>query len=1197
MRFVSQGARGAVWVLAAGLAASLVLGCQGDPAATSDGAGGAAEDLPPGSVPDLSTADQSVAPPPPDLSMEPLVLDLAVADDLEVLLDLAVPVDLVMNDLTQPPDLAPPSIAAGAVIINEVHAANRGGLKDEDNDDSDWIELHNTTNAAVDLTGAALSSAPGRPFQWPFPDGAAIGPRQYLVVFASGKSRSVWGRPLHTSFGLGNGSDRVALTAPGGREIDSFSPAPSPPDVSWCRMPDVVGRFQLCTTPSPRAANAGNAYPAMLDPPTVSVPGGFYPQAQMVELFAAEPGVEIHYTLDGSEPTLMSPLYNAPIPIASRAGAPNKYATVDTTPLNPYITFYAPKDAEVAKATVLRAASFANGKLQSRDNTHTYFIDPNAAMLYAGTPVISLGIDPPQLFGTGQNPRGIEVPGPAAGADNGAYCSSCNWWLDRRVTGSIEYFRTDRTAAFRAGAEFKVAGNWSRTFPQKILDVSFRDSLGTRNVQERIFPFRPYTKFKTFRLRNAGTDWLRAMMRDALVESMARGMPTVHYSEHGRAVLFLDGEYWGQMEIREHTKQEYLEQLFGVDPTAVDIVDVSCFVNGGCDAAQAQEGDLRNFNAWWSYYTSHRAAIAGDYDLLKTLLDPENLAAYLAFELIAFNTDWPSNNNRWWRAREQDAPWHFLLQDLDLTFNSPYRPGQPTANSFGLIGGNTKVATLASVALGNPTFKTLFINTFADLFNTSFSQPVMNARLQAILGEMMPLMAEFYARWRPQNNTVNTWMNEVNVIQDFINRREAGFVPFIQQQYGLGNAARYVLTVNVNDVAMGRVKINTVDLGLEGRLVDVNQPWTGKYFPNVPITATAIAAPGHKFVGWQGASMSNQAQVTLNLNANSSLTAAFAPDPMWMAPVPPKPPAAPPGLRNVALGAPATQSSTNGARPASLAVDGDKSGAAGDASVSLTNNEANAWWQVDLGQVMDVFRVDITNRTDAMIEQLADFTLFVSSADMTGRTYMSLMGDPAVWKLTRKGPGYVEQSRYVQQMGRYVRVQLAATGALGLAEVAVMAVPKMPLVGDPSRLRNLALGAATFASSDGGGAASLAVDGNPDPAAMAKSSAVTRSENTPYWEVDLGANHVVSQVNVYSGTSRPGNFAILLSRQPMAGRTLNDLLQDPNITKYDVASPMGAFLRAPIETTARYVRVERKDVNVALSLAEVVVLGLSEVAP
>ena len=108
----------------------------------------------------------------------------------------------------------------------------------------------------------------------------------------------------------------------------------------------------------------------------------------------------------------MSPLYNAPIAIASRAGAPNKYAQIDTTPPNTYITFYAPQDKEVYKATVLRAATFANGKLSSNINTHTYFIDPDVANLYAGAAVISLGIDPPQLFNNGANPRGIMVSGP-----------------------------------------------------------------------------------------------------------------------------------------------------------------------------------------------------------------------------------------------------------------------------------------------------------------------------------------------------------------------------------------------------------------------------------------------------------------------------------------------------------------------------------------------------------------------------------------------------------------------------------------------------------------------------------------------------------------------------------------------------------------------------------------------------------------
>jgi uncharacterized repeat protein (TIGR03806 family) len=55
---------------------------------------------------------------------------------------------------------------------------------------------------------------------------------------------------------------------------------------------------------------------AVLDPPTLSRPGGTYHAPLEVALQDSEPGAAIHYTLDGSEPGASDPLYEAPIQIA-----------------------------------------------------------------------------------------------------------------------------------------------------------------------------------------------------------------------------------------------------------------------------------------------------------------------------------------------------------------------------------------------------------------------------------------------------------------------------------------------------------------------------------------------------------------------------------------------------------------------------------------------------------------------------------------------------------------------------------------------------------------------------------------------------------------------------------------------------------------------------------------------------------------
>ncbi|MCC6233988.1 MAG: CotH kinase family protein [Verrucomicrobiales bacterium] len=75
-----------------------------------------------------------------------------------------------------------------ALRLNEIVAVNQVGLPDDRGGRPDWIELHNPTDAQVDLSGWGLSDDPSRPRRWVF-QSAAIPPGGFLVVYASGEDR------------------------------------------------------------------------------------------------------------------------------------------------------------------------------------------------------------------------------------------------------------------------------------------------------------------------------------------------------------------------------------------------------------------------------------------------------------------------------------------------------------------------------------------------------------------------------------------------------------------------------------------------------------------------------------------------------------------------------------------------------------------------------------------------------------------------------------------------------------------------------------------------------------------------------------------------------------------------------------------------------------------------------------------------
>ncbi|MFT6861847.1 MAG: hypothetical protein ACJAVK_000400 [Akkermansiaceae bacterium] len=109
--------------------------------------------------------------------------------------------------------------------ISEFLADNSGTLlTDEDGQPSDWIEIQNVGAAAATIAGYHLSDDPTNLSKWTFPD-EAIAPGAYLVVYASGKNRTIAGSELHTNFGLNSGGEYLALVAPdGGTVVSSFSP-------------------------------------------------------------------------------------------------------------------------------------------------------------------------------------------------------------------------------------------------------------------------------------------------------------------------------------------------------------------------------------------------------------------------------------------------------------------------------------------------------------------------------------------------------------------------------------------------------------------------------------------------------------------------------------------------------------------------------------------------------------------------------------------------------------------------------------------------------------------------------------------------------------------------------------------------------------------------------------------------------------
>jgi hypothetical protein len=241
------------------------------------------------------------------------------------------------------------------------------------------------------------------------------------------------------------------------------------------------------------------------------------------------------------------------------------------------------------------------------------------------------------------------------------------------------------------------------------------------------------------------------------------------------------------------------------------------------------------------------------------------------------------------------------------------------------------------------------------------------------------------------------------------------------QVFGSGSGTTYGISGQVTVSGAG---LNGVSMALSGsQSGSVNTSASGSY------SFSALAAAGNYTVTptLSGYSFTPPSQTFSNLGANQ--TANFTATAVTNS--------------NLALGKAATQSSTlagyGAGTAASSAVDGNTDGSFYHNSVTHTNLDANAWWQVDLGASATVSSVAIWNRTDCCSDRLGDYWVFVSNTPFAATdTASTLQARAGTWSSHQTSAPSPSASLPVNAAGRYVRVQLSGSNYLSLAEVQVL---------------------------------------------------------------------------------------------------------------------------------------------------------------
>ena len=136
-------------------------------------------------------------------------------------------------------------INSGEIAINELLAINDNVVQSEYGEFSDWIELHNNTNATIATNDLFITDNSNNLQKWRLPN-YSLPPNGYLILWADERSNQ---GGLHTNFRLSNNGEQIVLSNSLGQIIDSITFPNQSTNVSYARIPNGTGPF-VYNTPS-----------------------------------------------------------------------------------------------------------------------------------------------------------------------------------------------------------------------------------------------------------------------------------------------------------------------------------------------------------------------------------------------------------------------------------------------------------------------------------------------------------------------------------------------------------------------------------------------------------------------------------------------------------------------------------------------------------------------------------------------------------------------------------------------------------------------------------------------------------------------------------------------------------------------------------------------------------------------------------
>ncbi|MBQ2955011.1 MAG: CotH kinase family protein, partial [Clostridia bacterium] len=511
-------------------------------------------------------------------------------------------------------------------------------------------------------------------------------------------------------------------------------------NISYGRSYSVSG-FRYYTEPTPAAANTASGYSGRAEEAVFSAQGGLYEAGQSVTVSLSAPqGSSIYYTTDCSDPDDSSMLYTGPITLSS--------------------------------TTILRTIVYADDHLPSLITTQSYFFGVDHTVR-----VVSLVSDPVNLFDyyEGIYEMGPGAVGQYASHPYGSNNKGANFWMDWEKSANVELFGLNGETILSQGCGLKLQGQYSRAEDQKAFKLITRSEYGSNRFEAALFSDCPYTEYQSFILRASGQDWDKTRMRDIVQTSLA-SETDVMYQAAEMCVVYINGQYWGQYNMRERINKYSIAQWedWDSDVDAMDIIKANRTV---------MQGSNDSFEAIASWVDENGVDTQEDIDYVAQSVDIDNYLDYVAVQIFVGNPD--LLNVKRYRSTEEDGRWRWILFDTDWGFTTDTNSMRRWLDPRG-AGSEYKTDNRLFVGLmGNKTIEDKFLKRFNELMLKNWTADKILATIDEYHQILLPEIDQHLARW---GFTRDQFDREMNIMIEYAEERPVKMLYYVMNTYEFSEA-------------------------------------------------------------------------------------------------------------------------------------------------------------------------------------------------------------------------------------------------------------------------------------------------------------------------------------------------------------------------------------------------------------------------